>query len=57
MTIKVLCTPDFTAREFAEIDATAKRLDTSREDVVRRAVALYSAMCVPTQRKARETAK
>ena len=51
MTPKVLCVPEFTTREHAQLDEAAKRLNLPLEDVVRRAVAFFSAKCVPTQRK------
>ena len=49
MTLKILCTPKFTGKESASIDNAAKALHTTREDIVRKAVAYFSAKCVPTQ--------
>ena len=58
MAIKILCRPSFTDEEIAALDAAAKRLGMTREEVVRRAVSLFASACVPTQsRKAKGAAR
>ena len=52
MSLKILCTPDFTDAELAAIDKAAAALHTTREELVRKAVAFFSAKCVPTQGEA-----
>lgn len=51
MPLKILCTPDFSKSELAELDRIAAELHTTREKVVRRAVRLFAAKCVPTHGK------
>ena len=53
MILKILCTPTFSKREIAEIDEIAARTHSTREEVVRKAVRLFAAQCVPTQKKAK----
>lgn len=48
MSIEILCRPLFTANEIAAIDRIAKSANMTHSEVVRRAVALFSAKCVPT---------
>ena len=49
MSLKILCTPDFTEAEKAAIEKTAALLHITPEELVRKAVAYFSALCVPTQ--------
>lgn len=52
MHLDILTTPRFNSKENKIITAAASTLGISREQVVRRAVKLFAAQCVPTQRKA-----
>ena len=46
---EVLCTTTLNSNESAFVDLVAKRLQISREMAIRKAVAFFSAQCVPTQ--------
>lgn len=50
MNIDILCEVKFSERDNAALDRAATLLHMSREDVVREAVRLYTAQCVPTQK-------
>ena len=49
MTLKILCTPDFTADEIKVIEQAAAHLGVTVEEVIRKAVRSFAAQCVPTQ--------
>ncbi len=49
MKLKILCTPDFTADEIKELDQVSAQLGAPVEEVIRKAVRLFAAQCVPTQ--------
>ena len=49
MPLMIVCTAKFTKKESAALDEIAATLHKSREEVVREAVRLFSAKCVPTQ--------
>jgi len=58
MNFTVLCTPYFSAKEEAEIEAAAKKLNVSKDQLIRAAVSFYSSECVPTHsRKAKAPVK
>lgn len=48
MELEILCTPEFTDDEMEEIDAAARSLGTTREDVIRQSVRFFASQCVPT---------
>jgi len=48
MELTILCNPFFSAAEEEAIVSASKTLNLSKEEVVREAVAFYSAQCVPT---------
>lgn len=54
MCVEILCEVKFPPRETKRLDALAARLGITPELAVRRAVAFFSAQCVPTQRKAKK---
>lgn len=51
MELEILCTPDFSDDEIREIEQVAASLGVTPEEVVRKAVRLFAAQCVPTQGK------
>ena len=51
MDIDILCEVDFPANECEAIAEVASRLGMTTQEVVRSAVKLYSAECVPTHGK------
>ena len=55
MELDILCTPSFSPEESKAIDSIALELGITREEVIRNAVKLFVAQCVPTQRKTAET--
>ena len=52
MSLEILCTPRFSKAESAELDRIAATLHTTRENLVRKAVQIFAAQCVPTQKAA-----
>ena len=53
MSLEILCTPRFSKTESTELDKIAATLHTTREKLVRKAVRIFAAQCVPTQRRAK----
>ena len=51
MGLEILCTPRFNKAENAALDKIANALHTTREKLVRKAVRIFAAQCVPTQIK------
>lgn len=51
MVLEILCTPDFSDDEIKDIEQVAASLGITPEEVVRKAVRLFAAQCVPTQGK------
>lgn len=49
MTLEILCTPRLSKAEAAALDKIAAARNTTRENLVREAVRIFSAQCVPTQ--------
>lgn len=49
MPLEILCTPRLSKAEAAALDKIAATLNTTREKLVREAVRIFSAQCVPTQ--------
>ena len=52
MNLEILCTTRLSKDEKAELDRIAAIRHTTRENLVREAVRIFSAKCVPTQDKA-----
>jgi hypothetical protein len=53
MSLDILCEIPFSPAEEEKLSRAAELLQISKEEVVRRAVALFSSQCVPTQKEAR----
>lgn len=51
MSLDILCEVKFSAKDNAALDRAATLLGKSREDIVREAVRLYAAQCVPTHKR------
>lgn len=51
MVLEILCTPDFSDDEIKDIEQAASSLGITPEEVVRMAVRLFAAKCVPTHGK------
>jgi len=49
MSLEILCTPRLSKAEAAALDKIAAARNTTREKLVREAVRIFSAQCVPTQ--------
>ena len=49
MELEILCTPDFSDDEIKDIEQAATSLGVTPEEVVRKAVRIFAAQCVPTQ--------
>ena len=50
MTLDILCEVDIPDPDSAQLDAIAHDLGITREEAIRRAVALLAAECVPTHK-------
>lgn len=48
MSLDILCEVKFNERDGAELERAAALLGKTKEEVVREAVRLYAAQCVPT---------
>lgn len=49
MSLDILCEVKFNPEEEAALDDAAKWLGMTKEEVVRKAVKIFAAQCVPTQ--------
>ena len=52
MNLEILCTPRLSKAEAATLDKIAATRNTTREKLIREAVRIFAAQCVPTHGKA-----